>query len=52
VRKNIRADKKARAEVAKKTKQAGINWHGGVPVIIAGDKIIVGFNKTALNRIK
>ncbi|MDC0050895.1 hypothetical protein OAJ79_04640 [Verrucomicrobia bacterium] len=51
-RKNISADKKARGFLAKKTKEAGINWRGGVPVIIAGDKIIVGFNKTALNRIK
>ena len=51
-RKNISADKKARGVLAKKTKEAGINWRGGVPVIIAGDKIIVGFNKTALNRIK
>jgi arsenate reductase-like glutaredoxin family protein len=51
-RKNISADKKARSLLAKKTKEAGINWRGGVPVIIAGDKIIVGFNKTALNRIK
>ena len=51
-RKNISADNKARGVLAKKTKEAGINWRGGVPVIIAGDKIIVGFNKTALNRIK
>ena len=51
-RKNISADKKARGVLAKKTKEAGINWRGGVPVIIAGDKIIVGFNKTALTRIK
>ena len=51
-RKNISADKKARGFLAKKTKEAGINWRGGVPVVIAGDKIIVGFNKTALNRIK
>ena len=49
---NISADQKARGVLAKKTKEAGMNWRGGVPVIIAGDKIIVGFNKTALNRIK
>jgi glutaredoxin len=52
VRKNIHTDQKARAVVAKKTKDAGIQWRGGVPVIIAGDKIIVGFNKTALNQLK
>lgn len=52
VRKNIRADGKARAEVAEKTKEAGINWRGGVPVIDAKGKIIVGYNKSALSRIK
>ncbi|MBC8326879.1 MAG: hypothetical protein H8E27_14765 [Verrucomicrobia subdivision 3 bacterium] len=52
VRKNIRTDGKARAVVAKKTKEAGIHWRGGVPVVIAGDKVIVGYNKTALNQLK
>ena len=52
VKKDIRKDKKAYHEVKAHTKEASINWRGGVPVIIAGDKIIVGFNKTAINRIK
>ena len=49
---DIGVNRQSWEEVAQKTKEAGINWRGGVPVIIAGDKIIVGFNKTALNRIK
>ncbi len=50
--KNIQSDHAARAELAKKTREAGIQWRGGVPVTDARGDIIVGYNRTALSRIE
>ncbi|MGY8650728.1 MAG: glutaredoxin domain-containing protein, partial [Verrucomicrobiia bacterium] len=52
VKKNIASDHAARAELGRKTREAGIQWRGGVPVTDARGDIIVGYNRTALNRIQ
>jgi glutaredoxin/Spy/CpxP family protein refolding chaperone len=52
VKKNIASDQAARAELGRKTREAGIQWRGGVPVTDARGDIIVGYNRTALNRIQ
>jgi len=51
VKKDIREDKKAYHEVKERTKKAGVNWRGGVPVTAAGKHVIVGYNKSALERL-
>jgi len=52
VRKDISSDHAARREVAQKTRDANLNWRGGVPVTDARGDIIVGYNRTALSRIE
>ncbi len=52
VKRDIGVSRKAYEEVAHKTKKAGIKWRGGVPVTDARGKIIVGYNKSALDRIQ
>ncbi len=52
IKKDIGADRSAYAELSRKTREAGIQWRGGIPVTDNRGSIIVGYNRTHLSRIE